>query len=274
MRYLGVSRAEVYSPNRVSGDAAIFRAVASELERNGHEVACMTEHELAQIGLPANVDGIFQMARSSEALAVLEQATVPVTNTVQAVKNCGRAAQTELLSGSGLIPESVVCSTESVPEGWNIFPCWIKRADSHAVEPDDVQYIQNADECSAALRRFAERGISECVIQAHARGWLVKFYGVRGAGLTDCYAARAVDGKFGLERFNEQPDCASVDMQALSAAAERASDILGLDVYGGDAVVGHDGSVTIVDVNDWPSFRSCTVGAAQKIATLIMNRSK
>ena len=274
MRYLGVSRAEVYSPNRVSGDAAIFRAVASELERNGHEVACMTEHELAQIGLPANVDGIFQMARSSEALAVLEQATVPVTNAVQAVKNCGRAAQTELLSGSGLIPESVVCSTESAPDGWNKFPCWIKRADSHAVEPDDVQYIQNADECSAALRRFAERGISECVIQAHVRGWLVKFYGVRGEGLADCYAARDVDGKFGLERFNEQPDCASVDMRALSAAAECASDILGLDVYGGDAVVGHDGSVTIVDVNDWPSFRSCTVGAAQKIATLIMNRSK
>ena len=37
MRYLGVSRAELYSPNRVSGDTAVFRAVASELERHGHE---------------------------------------------------------------------------------------------------------------------------------------------------------------------------------------------------------------------------------------------
>ena len=274
MRYLGVSRAEIYSPNRVSGDAAIFRAVASELERNGHDVVCISEQGLNQKGLTADIDGIFQMARSSDALAVLERADVPVTNTVLAVRNCGRAAQTELLSGSGLIPESVVCSTDSVPYGWNSFPCWIKRADSHAVEHDDVQYIQNAGELSAAMRRFAERGISECVIQAHVKGWLVKFYGVRGAGLTDCYAARATDGKFGLERFNEQPDCASVDMQALGAAAERASDILGLDVYGGDAVVGHDGSVTIVDMNDWPSFRSCTVGAAQKIAKLIMNRSK
>jgi hypothetical protein len=274
MRYLGVSRAETFSPNRVSGDDAIFRAVASELERNGHEVVCMSEHELAQTGLPANIDGIFQMARSREALTLLERADVPVTNTVQAVKNCARATQTELLSGLGLIPESVVCPTSGVPDGWHCFPCWIKRADSHAVESDDVQYVENAEQCALAMRGFAGRGLDTCVLQAHAKGWLVKFYGVRGAGLVDCYAAHATDGKFGLERFNEQRDCASVDVHALSAAAERASDLLGLDVYGGDAVIGSDGSVTIVDMNDWPSFRSCTVGAAQKIATFIINRSK
>lgn len=274
MRYLGVSRAQIYSPNRVSGDAAIFRAVASELERNGHEVACMSEQELSQKGLPAGFDGIFQMARSPEALAVLERADVPVTNTVQAVINCGRAVQCELLSGSGLVPESVVCPTSGVPDGWNSFPCWIKRADSHAVESDDVQYVENAERCAVVMRGFAGRGLDKCVLQSHAKGWLVKFYGIRGVGFADCYAVRAADGKFGLERFNEQPDCVSVDMQALSSAAERASDILGLDIYGGDAVVGHDGSVLIVDMNDWPSFRSCTVGAAQKIATFIMNRSK
>ena len=33
-----------------------------------------------------------------------------------------------------------------------------------------------------------------------------------------------------------------------------------------------DGTVTIIDFNDWPSFRTCTVGAAQKIADLIMNK--
>ena len=272
MRYLGVSRAELYSPGRVSGDAAVFRAVASELERQGNEVICMTEQELVCKGIPDGGNGIFHMARSREALTILEQAAVPVTNTVQAVRNCGRAAQTKLLQGTGFIPESIVCPTAGVPDGWHSYPCWLKRADCHAVEQDDVQYIENAGQCAAAMRGFAERGLNECVLQAHVKGWLVKFYGVRGMGLTDCHAASPCDGKFGLERYNEQPDSASVDVQVLSAVAERVSEILGVDVYGGDAVVGEDGTITVVDFNDWPSFRSRTVGAAQKIATLIMSK--
>lgn len=270
MRYLGVSRSELYSPNRVQGDTAVFRAVASELERNGHEVICISEQDLSVI--PDGMDGIFHMARSSEALAVLERADVPVTNTVQAVRNCGRARQTALLMDSGLIPDSLICKTVGVPLEWNTFPCWIKRADSHAVDRNDVQFVQDAGECNNAMLGFSERGMKECVLQAHVSGWLVKFYGVRGYGLADCYAASAGDGKFGLEQYNDQPDQASVDMDALTAVAERASALLGVDVYGGDAVVGDDGKITIIDFNDWPSFRTCTVGAAQKIAQLIMSK--
>ena len=272
MRYLGVSRAEMYSPGRVSGDTAVFRAVVAELERHGNKVACLTEQELISSGLPCDMDGIFHMARSSEALAVLKQTNVPVTNTVQAVLNCGRARQTEMLQGSGLIPESLICRTGGVPLGWNTFPCWIKRADSHAVDRDDVQFVQDVGECNNAMLGFWERGIRDCVLQAHVKGWLVKFYGVKGHGLADCYAASENDGKFGLERFNDQPESASVDMDALTAVAERVSEILGVDVYGGDAVVSPDGKITIIDFNDWPSFRTCTVGAAQKIAQLIMNK--
>ena len=270
MRYLGVSRAEKFSPNRVGGDAAVFRAVASGLERHGHEVVCISEQELTAI--PDGIDGIFQMARSREALAVLEKAAVPVTNSVQAVINCGRARQTAILKDSGLIPESLICKTVGVPLEWNTFPCWIKRADSHAVDRDDVQFVQDAGECNAAMLGFSERGMKECVLQAHVRGWLVKFYGVRGAGLVDSYAATANEGKFGLERYNDQPDQASVDMDALTEAAERASELLGVDVYGGDAVVGEDGKISVIDFNDWPSFRSCTVGAASGIVQLIMNK--
>ena len=119
---------------------------------------------------------------------------------------------------------------------------------------------------------FWERGMKECVLQVHVKGWLVKFYGVRGFGLADCYAATEKEGKFGLERYNDQLDQAFVDMDALTAVAERVSALLGVDVYGGDAVVGDDGKITIIDFNDWPSFRTCTVGAAQKIADLIMSK--
>ena len=276
MRYLGVSRAEIYSPNRVGGDAAVFRAVVAEIERHGNNVLCMTEQELVSKDIPDGIDGIFQMARSRDALAVLDKADVPVTNAVQAVLNCGRARQIEILQGSGLIPESIVCKTDdSIPDSYKVWqePCWIKRVDSHAVERDDVQCVQNAEECAAAMRSMAERGIRDCVLQTHVKGWLVKFYGVRGYGLTDCYAATVRDGKFGLERYNDTPHDASVDMAILTAVAERASEMLGVDVYGGDAVVGQDGKITLIDFNDWPSFRTCTVGAAQKIAELIMRKT-
>jgi len=270
MRYLGVSRAELYSPNRVSGDNAVFLAVESELRRHGHEVVCMNEQELKAI--PDGIDGIFHMARSSEALAVIDRADVPVTNTVQSVINCSRVRQTELLKDSGFIPESLICKTSSVPMDWNTFPCWIKRADSHAVDREDVQYVKNSGECNNAMSGFRERGISECVLQSHVKGWLAKFYGVRGFGIIDCYAATERDGKFGLERYNDQPDQASLDMDALTAVAGRASALLGVDVYGGDVVVGDEGKITIIDFNDWPSFRTCTVGAAQNIAQLIMSK--
>ncbi len=272
MRYLGVSRAELFSPNRTAGDAAVFRAVALELERGGNSVTCMTEQELVEKGIPAGVDGIFQMSRSSSALTVLESAAVPVINTVQAVRNCHRAAQTEILMGSGLIPESVICPTTGVPAGWNRYPCWIKRGDSHAVEQDDVQYVTCKSECEAALRVLAGRGVETCVLQDHVPGWVVKFYGVKGYGLTDCYAASVKDGKFGQERYNDTPGDSSVDMDALLAVADRASELLGVDVYGGDAVVGPDGRVMLIDFNDWPSFRTCTVGAASRIADLILKK--
>ena len=270
MRFLGVSRAERFSPNRTAGDAAVFRAVAACLERQGNEVVCVEEQNLKSV--PDGIDGVFQMARSREALSLLEQVSVPVTNTVQSVYNCFRAPQTALLNGTGLIPDSIICSTDEIPQGWNKYPCWIKRADSHAIDKDDVQYIYDSDKLGTAMRSLSERGISECVIQAHVRGWVVKFYGVRGYGLTDCYAATAREGKFGLERFNDQPQSGSVDMDLLTAVVERASDILGADVYGGDAVAGPDGDITLIDFNDWPSFRTCTVGAAQKIARLIMDK--
>ncbi|MBR4842295.1 MAG: hypothetical protein IK006_04285 [Bacteroidaceae bacterium] len=274
MRFLGISRAEQYSPNRMEGDAAVFRAVGAELERNGSMLICMTEEEIVHKGIPQGIDGIFQMARSREALAVLGQAYVPVTNTVQAVLNCGRASQTRILLDAGLIPESMICSTAAVPAVWDSYPCWIKRADSHAVEQDDVQFVQDAPGCAAGIRGFAERGIKECVLQNHVRGWLIKFYGVRGFGLTDYSAATVKEGKFGLERFNDVPGSAHVDVENLTSAAERVSELLGVEIYGGDAVVSPEGKVTVVDVNDWPSFSSCALRAAPKIAELIMSKSR
>jgi len=46
---------------------------------------------------------------------------------------------------------------------------------------------------------------------------------------------------------------------------------VGIKVYGGDCIVGEDGSFCIIDFNDWPSFSRCREDAATAIATLIKN---
>ncbi len=50
---------------------------------------------------------------------------------------------------------------------------------------------------------------------------------------------------------------------ALRELAEASAEALGLFVYGGDVIVGKDGSI---DVSDWPSFSVVRDVAGEKIA--------
>ena len=53
-----------------------------------------------------------------------------------------------------------------------------------------------------------------------------------------------------------------------------AAETLGLFVYGGDAIIGRDGSITIIDVNDWPSFAPVREEASRAIADLIFRKAQ
>lgn len=272
MNILGISRSEEFSSGCISDDFAIFLSVTGSLEKRGHRVITISEQELLSKGIPEGCDAVFHMVRSEAALGILEQASIPVVNSVRAVRNCGRAAQTRLLQGTGLIPESLVCAAGTPPDGWNRFPCWVKRGDIHALTAGDIKYVTSADECAAQLAFLAERGIVDCVIQKHVPGWVAKFYGVRGSGVLDCQAAFTESAASGQECYNDTVTSPPVDMRRLTEAVLAASDILGVDVYGGDAVIGRDGAVTIIDFNDWPTFRTCREKASQAIADLIIGR--
>ena len=51
------------------------------------------------------------------------------------------------------------------------------------------------------------------------------------------------------------------------------AEAVGIEVYGGDCIVRSDGTFCLIDFNDWPSFRTCTVEAARKISELIIGRT-
>ena len=48
--------------------------------------------------------------------------------------------------------------------------------------------------------------------------------------------------------------------------------MLVVDVYGGDAIVAPDGTIRIIDFNDWPSFAPCCQDGGKAIAQAIIQK--
>jgi glutathione synthase/RimK-type ligase-like ATP-grasp enzyme len=89
----------------------------------------------------------------------------------------------------------------------------------------------------------------------------VKFYGVRETDLFHWYYLNGV---------RKTPFAAGKLREIASAAA----DILGPYVYGGDAIIGVDGSITVIDINDWPSFAPVREEASRAIAGLVFRKAQ
>jgi D-alanine-D-alanine ligase-like ATP-grasp enzyme len=62
------------------------------------------------------------------------------------------------------------------------------------------------------------------------------------------------------------------DARALCEIACRAAAALGLEVWGGDAIVNPDGQMFVIDVNAWPSFALFREEAADHIAANLVAR--
>ena len=125
-------------------------------------------------------------------------------------------------------------------------PCWIKRGDVHATQEGDVAFADAPEVLSARLASLAERGIAKAVVQDHAPGDLIKFYGV--SGLTDDDPSGKPSWFQWFYHRDQVLSRYAFDTDALAAAAARAAAALGLDVYGGDAIVSPRGG----DLRDRP----------------------
>jgi predicted amidohydrolase len=147
---------------------------------------------------------------------------------------------------------------------------WIKRGDVHNTEPGDVMRVESTEHALDALRALARRGVRLAVLQEHADGDLVKFYGV---GRSSASAGPA--GISWFEWFYHRDQILrgyAFDAARLAEAASRAAAALRLEVFGGDAIVGPDGSVVLIDLNAWPSFALYRDTAAVLIASHLASR--
>ncbi|MBQ1798744.1 MAG: hypothetical protein IIZ89_05165, partial [Muribaculaceae bacterium] len=146
------------------------------------------------------------------------------------------------------------------------------RGDFHAMHKEDVSYVRHPEEAQEVLQEYFYRGITRAVINVHLQGDLVKFYGVKDSQFFYWfYPFDEGHSKYGWEQVNGRAQGLPFDEQHLRDICARAAEELNIVVYGGDCIVDEDGTVRIIDFNDWPSFAPCRNEAAPHIARAILN---
>ena len=273
----GIRRSHVFSPNHIGNDAAIFNGVADYLIEKGHPVTILNEQDL--LSLTDNPERVFTMLRNPDAIKRMQQwekEGCRCVNSAFGIENCERESMTRLLLERNIpYPDSEVFHTneqvQSVLAQRGFSSCWIKRSDYHALHREDVTYARNPEEIQGLLAEYALRGIDKVVINKHLEGDLLKFYGVAGTSFFyKFYPFEKNHSKFGWEKVNGKAKKIPFDNEHLRHICHQAADILNLIVYGGDCVVSPDGTIHIIDFNDWPSFAPCRKEAFPYIGDAII----
>ncbi len=260
LQVVGVYREPEFSPGTVAADAAIIDQVLAHLQDEGARTMAMTAAGFS-VEPPGNVDLVIAMCQGAPALsrlASMYEAGAVTINSALAIRNCYRDLLAAGLMRAGVpIPDGVLVPT-SLPldlkplRALNMSaPIYVKRGDLHALGPDDVRRVEGREQLEKALANFAHRAVNLAYLQQEVTGTIVKFYGVAD----EYFSAIPEDGQSLKD---------SVKL-TLERAARTAAAALGLEVWGGDAVVSGQ-SCTIIDFNDWPSFERVRSAAAAAIA--------
>ena len=262
VRALGVYREVEFSPGKVEADAAILDAVLANLAARRVVTSAVAAADFLRRPIrdgDRDCDLILAMCQSEPALEHLSTAQARgalVINSPQAIRSCYRDRLGQILTRAGApVPGGVLIETSAATSHdalGGLDPCrgiYVKRGDLHALFAGDVRRVDDETALELALKDFARRGIRLAYLQAAVEGRVVKFYGVTGTGYFS--VAEATPG----DPINAR----------LYHAAQDAAVALGLEVWGGDAIV--DGEqFKIVDFNDWPSFERVRAQAAEAIA--------
>jgi hypothetical protein len=262
----GIYRELAHSPGRIEDDRAILDSVGAALAARGFDVELVAPDAAFDTHF-ANIFVMCERGAILDRLRNAEQTGSIIVNSPDAIRNTYRHRMLELFARHHVSgPASqVVASDASKPPP--LTGVWVKRYDFHATEAHDVVYAASEEGWREALHGFARRGIPFVVAQEHVPGDLVKFYGVRNAmaPLDSNWFEWFYHRDKGMQGYSFEAD-------GLRRAAFGAAAALGLEIFGGDAIIQPDGAPVIIDINAWPSYARYRDRAAQAIADLLTVR--
>lgn len=269
-----IMRAGVFSPNHIGNDATILNTVAEQLRKRGCEVNIYSEEEFC--AGPVSEPVIISMGRerrTTDLLQSLEDRGRLVINSGYGIENCIRERQARILLGSNIpYPASIIVDTDEAVrprlQKLGFTQCWIKRGDFHAQHAEDVSYVRTPVEAQDVLQEYFLRGFRRAIISRHLPGRLVKFYGVAGTPFFHWFLPYEAEPLNLRDEANRRTD------ETLRSLCRNAARELNLVVYGGECIQADDGSLSIIDFNDWPSFATCRAEAATNIAKAVMAAAK
>ncbi len=271
MNIVTIDRNPQHSPQMQESDAAIMRSIEKELAAMGAEVKSTSEKG----PVPPQHSIILHMSRTAETLQHLEELEAQgalVINSPRAVKNSSRATMVKILQSNNIPqpPYKIVTHANELQE----IPCpaWIKKGEGWACRKEDVAFVTNSTEAQAAFETMKANGCSSAVICKHIEGDIIKFYGVAGGFFHHLYP-NIETTKFGLEKINGTQKRYPFSTMLLKSAAFDAARALGLDIFGGDAIITPKGEIYIIDINDFPSFSAVRQEAAKEIATMLIKKA-
>ncbi len=251
-RCWGVYRELAHSPGRETDDAEILGATGRELAALGFAVSFKSPDELPEAedfaAVPPFLFVMCERIPVVERLAAWEGRGTRIVNRPSGIRNTDRERTIALFRSEEVPhPPSFLVSTELPARAAFAGPCWLKRADVHATQEGDVSFAASKEELGANLERLRARGIRRAA--SGPPSWLQWFY-----------------------HRDQTLSNHAFDPDALAAATAKAAGALGLDVYGGDAIVSADGGIRVIDLNAWPSFALFRPVAAARIAALLAAR--
>jgi hypothetical protein len=211
-----------------------------------------------------HADAIVSMCQgrsSNQILESYESSGALIVNSPVAVQNCHRARLHRVLASDvGLFAPGHIIDVTLAPHPLlGAHGAWLKRGDVHSTQTGDVVRVQDAKAYFETISTFHARGIKEAILEDHVPGQVVKFYGVLNTDFFRFYGERETEWR-PTSFANRRPTIESMVRR------------LGLDIYGGDAVVTTAGDVVVIDINDWPSFAPFRAEAAVAIAHHIHRR--
>jgi hypothetical protein len=263
-RLLGLYREKQYSPGRhQSNDVLLLDQIAHRLREREFAVDLMTLAEAN--GHRSDAAIVFSMCQGRSALEDLaewEREGVRIINSPRAALNTHRDRLPALMFDASVsFPPTHLVGTRGPADLQSLdldSGIWLKRGDVHASVTADVQWVDSRERLDAGLAEFSRRGIEMAALQAHRAGDEIKFYGVADGFFHWFYSGETQKYPFSFAQ--------------LETLARQAATAAGLDIFGGDVIVSPAGELTLIDLNDWPSFAPCRERASYAIADFITKR--